>query len=112
MAGLLTDSHLEAFPAKASGNEVFQDVIGASQQRDGPGFSPDSLLIFTKNIRFRTDFNRKDILFFINGKPNTFFLSLLAKKLLMIAEKTCDILHKYWPFSQELSMLIPKIIPK
>ncbi len=30
----------------------------------------------------------------------------------MIAEKTCDILHKYWPFSQELSMLIPKIIPK
>ena len=73
MAGLLTDSHLEAFPAKASGNEVFQDVIGASQQRDCPGFSPDSLLIFTKNIRFRTDFNRKDILFFINGKPNTFF---------------------------------------
>ena len=73
MAGLLTDSHLEAFPAIASGNEVFQDVIGASQQRDCPGFSPDSLLIFTKNIRFRTDFNRKDILFFINGKPNTFF---------------------------------------
>lgn len=45
MAGLLTDSHLEAFPAIASGNEVFQDVIGASQQRDCPGFTPDSLLI-------------------------------------------------------------------
>ena len=79
MAGLLTNSHLEAFPAIASGNEVFQDVIGASQQRDCPGFSPDSLLIFTKNIRFRTDFNRKDILFFINGKPNTFFYRFLLK---------------------------------
>ena len=45
-AGLLTDSHLEAFPVRlTSGKEVFQDVIGASQQRDCPGFSPDSLLI-------------------------------------------------------------------
>ncbi len=46
MAGLLTDSHLEAFPTiNVSGNEVFQDVYRASQQRDCPGFSPDSLFI-------------------------------------------------------------------
>lgn len=60
MAGLLTDSHLEAFPAKASGNEVFQDVIGASQQRDCPGFTPDSLLIRYSGKDIAEPFRGKD----------------------------------------------------
>ena len=59
MAGLLTDSHLEAFPAKASGNEVFQDVIGASQQRDCPGFSPDSLLFLVPDDNKKTSMEQR-----------------------------------------------------
>lgn len=50
-----------------SGKGVFQDVVGASQQRDCPGFTPDSLFILTENVRFGTDFIRKDKCFFRNS---------------------------------------------
>jgi len=46
MAGLLTSSHLEYLPNILSVAKVFIKMLNrASQQRDCPGFTPDSLLI-------------------------------------------------------------------
>ena len=47
MAGLLTDSPFDTFPILASDQWFidFEWLVGASQQRDCPGFTPDSLLI-------------------------------------------------------------------
>ena len=65
MAGLLTDSHLEAFPvARTSGDSVvFKMFFGASQQRDCPGFTPDSLLIHIPEWYMRNRFGGKDSIF-------------------------------------------------
>jgi len=46
MAGLLTDSHLEYLPDSLPVAKVFTKMFNrAPQQRDCPGFAPDSLLI-------------------------------------------------------------------
>ncbi len=47
MAGLLTDSPFDTFPILTSDQWFidFEWLVGASQQRDCPGFTPDSLLI-------------------------------------------------------------------
>ena len=50
MAGLLTDSHLEAIPTMTIYTQSLVKVNikklnRVSQQRDCPGFTPDSLLI-------------------------------------------------------------------
>lgn len=47
-AGLLTDSSVSV-PSRCaytiSGKEEYRNITGATQQRDCPGFTPDSLLI-------------------------------------------------------------------
>ena len=45
LAGLLTDSCSEAFPVVRPVAKMFGTFCGASQQRDCPGFTPDSLFI-------------------------------------------------------------------
>ena len=50
-AGLLTDSRLRAFPTSSQWQRV-RKPNGVSQQRDCPGFSPDSL--FTPCLRMET----------------------------------------------------------
>lgn len=62
LAGLLTYSRLDAFPApKTSGNaECFKTLIGASQQRDCSGFSPDSLLLPFTECKKANQFGGKD----------------------------------------------------
>jgi len=46
MAGLLTDSHLEYLPDNCQWQKfLIKMFYRAPQQRDCPGFTPDSLLI-------------------------------------------------------------------
>jgi hypothetical protein len=71
MAGLLTRPLSETFPAMTNKWPVvmvlFQKVHGASQQRDCPGFAPDSLLIRTQGLAHRTDSCAKVRLFSITA---------------------------------------------
>ena len=66
MAGLLTDSPPETFPIHKSVVNRIRVVGGASQQRDCPGFSPDSLLIFQARRAFQNQSAAKLIYFFEN----------------------------------------------
>ncbi len=43
-----------------SGKGIFHDINGASQQRDCPGFTPDSLLIQMMETCIRNQFVGKD----------------------------------------------------
>jgi len=61
MAGLLTDSHLEAFPvARTSGDSVVSRCSS-----DCPGFTPDSLLIHIPEWYMRNRFGGKDSIFYL-----------------------------------------------
>ena len=73
LAGLLTDSRPDAFPTlsfAASGHsDGFRTLIGASQQRDCPGFAPDSLLLSFRECEMTNQFcdkDRKLLKFFTN----------------------------------------------
>ena len=46
--------------ALVPGEDVFHDINGASQQRDCPGFTPDSLLIQMMETCIRNQFAGKD----------------------------------------------------
>ena len=62
-AGLLTDSRPDAFPTYVwvSGHaDGFRTLIGASQQRDCPGFAPDSLLLSFRECEMTNQFCDKD----------------------------------------------------
>ena len=48
-----------------SGKGVFHDINGASQQRDCPGFTPDSLLIHIPEWYMRNRFGGKDSIFYL-----------------------------------------------
>ena len=63
LAGLLTDSRPDAFPTYVwvSGHaDGFRTLIGASQQRDCPGFAPDSLLLSFREYEMANQFCDKD----------------------------------------------------
>ncbi len=63
LAGLLTDSRPDAFPTYVwvSGHaDGFRTLIGASQQRDCPGFAPDSLLLSFRECEKTNQFCDKD----------------------------------------------------
>ena len=63
LAGLLTDSRPDAFPTYVwvSGHaDGFRTLIGASQQRDCPGFAPDSLLLSFRECEKTNQFRAKD----------------------------------------------------
>ena len=51
----------------ASGDGDFSEVHGASQQRDCPGFAPDSLLIRGQGLAPRNQFDGKGTSFFGHG---------------------------------------------
>ena len=65
MAGLLTDFLPDAFPTwhyhnKSVAKVIIKKLNEASQQRDCPGFPPDSLLIQTVDMAIWNQFTGKD----------------------------------------------------
>ena len=77
MAGLLTDS-LFSMPSRCllfycktfSGYGVIEKLYRASQQRDCPGFAPDSLLIRIVEMSIRNQFGAKIVDFIIQWGRN------------------------------------------
>ena len=80
MAGLLTDSLPDAFPTLTidtwSVVKVnIKKLNGVSQQRDCPGFTPDSLLIQIVDMAIRNQFGAKIANLYRN--PNECYLFIL-----------------------------------